>query len=613
MTALDLKLLTLLQEKKLLTAEQVQQVKLESVQSKKTEEAIILEKNLIPEKDYYRVKSEKYNIPFLEDINTLKPPESLLSQVSSDLIKEQQTIPFEETDQVIKIVMSDPFDIHAIQSWKVKFPQKKIEVYAGTPSEIRSFINVQLSSAITGEVKEALAKVEEPQEAIKEIDVDATETLESAKLQDAPIAKIVNSILVFATQIDSSDIHIEPMESQIRIRYRVDGVMSERLALPKTVQSAITARLKIMSDLKIDETRMPQDGRLFINVSDRKFDLRISFVPTVYGEKIVMRLLERSTGIPPLETSGLRGTAYQRYIDATSLTTGIILVTGPTGSGKSQTLAGTLSRLNKPGVNIVTAENPVEFRIRGVNQIQINHDIGLDFSIVLRSILRQDPDIVMVGEIRDKETAELAVRAALTGHLVLSTLHTNDAASAVPRLVDMGIEPYLVTSTVRAVVAQRLVRTICMHCRQAVLMDEPTLHNVTEKLSQIKGFDLDKYLTLLADRKAPNDDPSSIEYRLNPPIQPMEIDKKTGEKKIYLYKGKGCAVCGQSGYKGRTGIFEVLNMTEQFADMVIENRPAEELEVLAIKQGMIPMTLDGYLKALEGITTIEEVLRVAKS
>jgi type IV pilus assembly protein PilB len=379
--------------------------------------------------------------------------------------------------------------------------------------------------------------------------------------------------------------------------------MTEKLRLPKNILSAIVARIKVLADLKIDEKRIPQDGRFPIKVGPRKVDLRVSTLPTVNGEKVVMRLLERTGGVPSLETTGLRGVSYKTYIDGAKATNGIILVTGPTGSGKTRTLAGTLDKLNEPIVNIVTIENPVEIRIPGVNQVQINPDAGLTFPAALRSILRQDPDIVMVGEIRDEETARLAVQASLTGHLVLSTLHTNSAAAALPRLLDMGIEAYLLSAVLNMSVAQRLPRRICKHCKEAYVATQEDVDEINKVLGNIKDFNVVDYLNA----KCKTEENSSSKTSIKCPI-----DKGNGNYDIYLYRGKGCDECSHTGYAGRVGIFEVLKVSETIGRMIMENRSADDLQHQAVKEGMVTILQDGYLKALEGITTIEEVLRVSR-
>jgi type IV pilus assembly protein PilB len=351
--------------------------------------------------------------------------------------------------------------------------------------------------------------------------------------------------------------------------------LQEKLTLPKGLHDSLVSRIKILSGLKIDEKRIPQDGRFNFRLAENEVDLRVSTLPTVHGEKVVMRLLKKTGGIPKLTDLGFRGPQLKLLEEAMAKPYGIILVTGPTGSGKSTTLYSTLSTLNKPGVNIMTLEDPVEYEIVGVNQVQINPQAGLTFATGLRSFLRQDPNIILVGEIRDSETTQLALQAALTGHLVFSTLHTNDAATAIPRLIDLGGEPFLIASVLNAVIGQRIVRRICEHCKESY----PATPELTENIKQVLG-DL--------------------------------LPQKTLVEGITLYRGKGCAECSNSGYLGRLGIYEVIHITPAINKMIIQHLTAQEIEEQAKKEGLIAMKPDGYLKALEGITTIEEVLRVAE-
>ena len=609
-TGVDTRLLAALVERGLIKPDMPDQIKLECAQQNKTEVQVILEKKLISEHDLYKTKAAVYNVQFIEDISVIDPSPELIAGINLDALKEQQSFPFEITETKVKVIMADPFNINSIQFWKVKYIPRQVEVYTAAPSEIADYIGTRFGSMIGGDVQAAVSNYQ--QESGNKETVISTDDVSDVgqNLQSAPVAKIVNSILVFAAQSGASDIHIEPQEKSVRIRYRIDGVLTEKLTLPRELLSPIVARIKIMSDMKIDETRLPQDDRLFITVGERKFDLRVSTLPSVVGEKIVMRLLERTTGIPPLEESGLRGSAYKRFVESISLTNGIVLVTGPTGSGKTRTLASTISRLNDPKVNIVTIEDPVEIRIQGVTQVQINHEIGLDFAMVLRSVLRQDPNVVMVGEIRDEETARLAIRAALTGHLVLSTLHTNGAIASLVRLIDMGIEPFLVASTVKCVVAQRLVRTICPNCRKEYQATPEIISEITHVLGGIQNFDVYRYIDALSKRAVPPAD--SPEFKYSPPVKPVET-AADGGKIMYLYRGEGCTRCGGTGYKGRMAIFEVATVTDKMSSGIARNAEFDSLEKMALEEGMISMVQDGYLKAVEGITTIEEVARVAKS
>lgn len=578
-----------------------EEVKIAMTQSRKQAEQILLELGYANEQDIVKAKSEEFSIPYV-DLSQVEIKENVLNQIDPDLLKAHRAIPFEDTQTTLKVAMVDPFDIPAIQALQRGVPNgKKMSVYFATPSQVKDIQDRRMGQAITSEVSEALEDVEQPVTELEESSEDITAV--EGSLASAPVARIVNSILQYGAKINSSDIHIEPLEKSIRVRYRVNGIMVEKIKLPKSVLSSVVARIKILSKLKIDEKRIPQDGRFQIKIGERRIDLRVSTLPTVHGEKVVMRLLERTGGVPALETTGLRGAAYKTYLQGIQATTGIILITGPTGSGKSRTMAGSISKLNKEEVNIITLEDPVEIRIAGVSQVQINPDVGLTFASGLRSILRQDPDIIMVGEVRDEETARLAVQAALTGHLVLSTLHTNSASAALPRILDMGIEAYLIAAVLDMVVAQRLPRRICTNCREAYVASAEVVADINKKLGTIKDFDVVKYL--LAKCSAQKAGSDGLEVK-------CPVDRGGGQHDVFLYKGRGCDRCENTGYSGRIGIFEVLKITESVGRMIMENRSADEIEHEAVKNGMITMLQDGYLKALEGITTLEEVLRVCR-
>lgn len=599
-------LLKYLQQNNLIDAEGVRKVLLERSRSSKTEEAIIKELELVDEVVLAKAKSTIFNIPFIE-LSTVNVPESAIAEVPIDNLARYRAVPFERGDGYVKIAMEDPFDIQATQALQSKYPQgTRVQVYIATGTSISLILDRRVGDMMGSQVADALEDANIP---VATLDVGPDDSLEalSGDIGSAPVARIVNSILQYAVKAKSSDIHIETLEARVRVRFRVNGVMTERLSLPRSLSASVVSRIKIMSNLKIDEKRVPQDGRFQVQVNGSKTDIRVSIMPMIYGEKVVMRLLESDTENISLEDTGLRGHAYKVFLDALSVTNGIVLVTGPTGSGKTRTLACSLMKVNDPKVNIVSLENPVEIRVPGVTQVQINDEVGLTFANGLRSVLRQDPDIVMVGEIRDSETAQLAVQASLTGHLVLSTLHTNSAAAAIPRLVDMGIEPYLLASTIRTVAAQRLPRRVCKSCAQAYPVTPEVLRNINEVMATIKGFDLVSYINrLVASKSSEMSDNSENNFLKAPEIGP------DGVPVIYLYKGAGCDFCGGTGYAGRIGIFEVLDVTEKISRMIMEDVTDSDIKDVAIEQGMITMVQDGYLKALEGITTIEEVLRVSK-
>ncbi len=514
-------------------------------------------------------KAQILNIEGTDIIHVPVSPQAL-SFVPESIARKHILIPCELTDhdETLKIVMSNPFDVETIE-FLAKKTGKRIVPTLGLKDDIEATIEMFYAQGLTPDISEALKDVEPQVKTVNSQDL-------AASVKEAPIAKIVTTLLEFAVKGRASDIHIEPHELKTRVRYRIDGILQEKLILPKSIHDSLVSRIKIISDLKIDEKRIPQDGRFNFKMGDDEVDLRVSTLPTVHGEKVVMRLLKKTGGIPALTELGLRGPQLKTIEDAISKPYGIILVTGPTGSGKSTTLYSVLSKLNKPAVNIVTLEDPVEYQLKGVNQVQINPQAGLTFATGLRAFLRQDPNIILVGEIRDKETTSLALQAALTGHLVFSTLHTNDAATAIPRLIDLGGEPFLIASVLNAVLAQRIARKLCEHCR-APYSPSPEL---VDNLKSVLG-----------------------------PLLP-ESKLSAG---LTLYKPVGCDECSGSGYFGRIGMFEALAITPGVNKMIIQHTTARDIHTQALSEGLIAMKQDGYLKAIDGITTIEEVLRVAEA
>lgn len=429
-----------------------------------------------------------------------------------------------------------------------------------------------------GEEEAALIKAAEDEDRdIGKLLGEDIKTVDQLKeiIKEKSVPKLVAGIVSYALSLGSSDIHVEPEAKRVRVRFRVDGVLKDILALPTEYEAQVSSRIKILGTMKLDETRIPQDGRFSVGFKDREVDVRVSVLPTVYGEKTVMRILDKSQGILSLEDLGFVGSAFRIVMEQIKQPYGIILATGPTGSGKSTTLYAILNRINKPGVNVVTLEDPVEYEIAGVNQCQIRPKIGFTFAEGLRSILRQDPNIIMVGEVRDSDTAGMATHAALTGHLVLTTLHTNDAASALPRLINMGIEPFLITSSINLIIAQRLVRRICPKCREKADIPPALKEGIKKELDLI------------------------------PKNNKEDRDRFRGE--IQFFRGRGCSECTE-GFKGRLGIYELLVMNDEIESLAVSRRPASEIQTAAIKSGMLTMKQDGILKALDGLTTIDEIL-----
>lgn len=550
-----------------LDSKRAEQVKLTEIQSGSTQEEIIIKGGLVPESKLVEAKAKLYNIPYL-DLSTTPVAPDALSTISQEVAEKFGIFPvaLDKKDKSLTLAMTDPLDLTAIEFIEQK-TNLKVKPVAAEPSKIKDFIETRYVTTLTQEVTAALKEAEPEKE--------STSTFETSKggfIREEKIAEIVSHILDFAVKSRASDVHIEPQEKSTRVRYRIDGILIEKLTIPMALHDSLISRIKILSGMKIDEKRMPQDGRFNFKGSDAEVDLRVSSLPTTWGEKIVMRLLKKSGGVPELQELGLRGRGLKNLQDAILRPHGIILICGPTGSGKTTTLYSVISKLSTPKVNVVTLEDPVEYKIAGVNQVQINPGVGLTFASGLRSFLRQDPNVILVGEIRDRETADLAVQASLTGHLVFSTLHTNNASGALPRLLDMGAEPYLLASSMTCIVAQRVARKIHTECKESYSPE-------AKILEEIKGI-------------------------LGNLWQP------TGDAK--LFKGKGDVECGNSGYFGRIGLFEVLPITEKISKLILERASASIIEKQAKEEGMITLKQDGYLKVVEGITTLEEVLRVAQ-
>lgn len=569
--------------KGIITAEKAEEIKKDIVSSGKTMEDSIVAAG-IDESVVYKTKAEMFGIEFV-DLSTLEIDPGVLTRIPQDAAQKNMAVAFEQGMRGIKVAMSDPLDIQKIK-YIGAIVGGAVEPVFSAPHMIQFIIDNKYGAQVGSEVKEALADVDDSGIQIGTAVGEVTD-LSAGSLANAPVSKIVNMILEYAIRYDSSDVHIEPREDKISVRFRIFGVLSEKLTLPQKLHPAVVSRIKILANLKIDEHRVPQDGRFQVKLGTNNIDLRVSVVPAVYGEKIVMRLLKKGGGAMDLSKTGMRGHAYMVFKGALEKTQGIVLVTGPTGSGKTQTLASSLKILNTPEVNIMTLEDPVEIRVDGVNQIQVNADVGLTFARGLRAFLRQDPDIIMVGEIRDSETANLAVQAALTGHLVLATLHTNSAAGAPPRLIDMEVEPFLLASTMNVVLGQRLVRQICDQCIEAYYADSVIAAQIRNVLAPLTSYDIFK-------------------LKNNDKGDPNRVD----DDKIVLYRGKGCSKCNNTGYNGRVGIFEALEVTESVSKLILKRASTQDIQAAAVSNGMIRMAQDGFMKALEGITTVEEVLRV---
>lgn len=558
--------------------EQANELLVENISTGKKIETILKEKNIVSEEALTKAEADFHNIPFIKLAEVGTYPEAI-NQLPESSARHYQMVPFtyDKQKNTLSVAMKDPLDLTAIDFAQQKTGLRILAYYA-MPSEVERAIAEYYSQTLSSEVSAALeqtTQVAESQVKRQDLSQLANETIRSA-----PITKIVETMVTFAIKARASDIHIEPLEDRTRIRYRIDGILNEKLILPKSVHDAVVSRIKILSGLKIDEKRLPQDGRFNFAIEEQEVDLRVSTLPTIHGEKIVMRLLKKDLDVPTLEELGLSGIALHNVEKAAKVPHGIILITGPTGSGKTTTLYSLLHLINSPKVNIMTLEDPVEYQMPGINQVQINPQAGLTFASGLRSFLRQDPNIIMVGEIRDSETAELAIQASLTGHLVFSTLHTSSAAGALPRLMDMGAEPFLLASSMTLVMAQRVLRRINPNYTEEYQPEQAVIEDIKKVLG-------DKLLPWC---KQHNKDPNALT------LSRPKTDRPQNEPE----------------YKGRVAIFEVMQITEAIGRLILERKPAVEMERLALKDGMLLMKQDGYFKALEGVTTIEEVLRVAQ-
>jgi len=573
-----------LYEKKLITSDQLSAIKFENVNTGKSIEQIIKERDYVSGEEFAEAFGEVYGIEYANLAIGQVSPE-LLDIVPLDIAKKYHVVPFQLDGTKLSLAMVDPLDLQTIDFVERKTGYKVIP-FITTEKIISHVLDEQKGKELGEEITAAMEEITQNTVKIEEGQSDITD----ATIKDAPIARVVGMILETSVKSGASDVHIEPGEDYCRLRYRVDGILSEKRKIPREMTDSVVARIKILAGMKIDEKRIPQDGRFKVQVGKTETDLRVSTLPTVYGEKVVIRLLKEEGTVFTYKDLGMRGLTLKRFEEMTLKPNGMILVTGPTSSGKTVTLASTLSKINTIRVNVVTIEDPVEIRVPGVNQVQVNPQAGLTFSAGLRSFLRQDPNIIMVGEIRDAETAELAVHAALTGHLVLSTLHTNSSAGAIPRLLDMGIEDFFLASTVIGVLAQRLVRKVCPYCREE--------------------YDAPK--EIYEDIKAVLDELSANNVLMTKDPEIARIVKKALEKKeITLFRGKGCPKC-DNGYKGRVGIFELLAMSENIGTATLEKVPASKIEAIAKQEGMVTLLQDGYLRALEGDTTLEEIMRVTK-
>jgi type IV pilus assembly protein PilB len=517
---------------------------------------VLVERGVLTESQLVAALAQQIGLKFV-DLSDYPLDGAAVASVPATVCRRYNALPIGYDEGRLLVAMSDPANVFAIDDIR-SLTGAEVKPVVATKADVTAAIN---------RVHRADGDLDDLTMAFDNTDED--DDLSSLKdvVEDAPIVKFVNLLITQAIQDRASDIHIEPTERDLRVRFRIDGVLHEIMRSPKNIQSGVISRLKIMSDINIAERRIPQDGRLSVTVNQKKIDLRVATLPTVWGEKVVMRVLDNSTAMLKLSDLGFRDENYERYAVSFTKPYGMILVTGPTGSGKSTTLYATLNIVSKPEINVITVEDPVEYRIPGINQVQTNTKAGLSFASALRSILRSDPDVVLIGEVRDHETAQIAIEAALTGHLVLSTLHTNDAPSAITRLVEMGIEPFLVGSALDCILAQRLARRLCAKCREAYTPEAETLRQA--RFPWVEG-------------------------------EPLPT----------LYRAVGCSACAKTGYKGRLALHEVMPVSEEIERLAVERASAAVIGQVAREQGMKTLRDDGMAKVLGGVTTLEEILRV---
>ena len=585
-------LITLLTRNNIASVEQLNTLKEEGARLNRSLQEIVIEKQVITGPELTKLFATYADIPYIE-LDPRDIPQDILNKIPERIARQYNAIIFQvDDDGLVHLAMDDPDDVQA-----VSFIEK--EVGENTRIYIASHDNILMClENYRGDVNEELNEVIDIQ---REDDGSAQQVTEAEVAEDSPIAQTVNLLLEYAIRSQASDIHIEPREGFVQIRYSIDGVLREVNQLPRNVLGALVSRIKILSNLKIDERRVPQDGRFKIKVAGKQYALRVSTLPIADGEKVVMRILDESNQAITLNDLGYWGHSLKVITEAIAEPNGMVLITGPTGSGKSTSLFSVLTMLNRPDVNISTVEDPVEYKIPGVNQTQTNVKAGMTFANGLRALLRQDPNIIMVGEIRDGETANLGVQAALTGHLVFTTLHTNNAATCLPRLLDMGIEPFLIASTVKAVVGQRLVRRLCMACRQQYTPERPQVEEMIKLFNLREGqrfADIHNLEVQAAEEKVGGD-------------TPLSTDEKTI---LTMWKANpdGCDECNHTGYKGRIGIYEVLGTSIPVQKMIVSNATSNQIQDQAIAEGMLTMQTDGLIKSLRGNTTLEEVLRVTR-
>jgi len=582
----------LLLKSKLVSNDQLATLNEQKDKDKKPLQDLVVQNNTISEKDLIKLYAEEIDVPFVE-LAAKDIKNDYLKLLPERIARQYGAVVFDvDSEDVRQVAMADPDDIQAL-NFLQKQLNNNLRVHITTPSLLQSALD-----QYRGNISSELTKVIDS----NEVGEEANEVDESDLAEDSPVAQTVNIIIEYGIKAGASDVHIEPREDFVVVRYRIDGLLREANKLPRKLLGSLVSRIKILSNLKIDEHRAPQDGRFKVDVNGQVYALRVSTLPILDGEKVVMRILNESSKPADFTELGFWGSALNSMKNAIVQPHGMVLVTGPTGSGKSTTLFSVLSTLNTPNVNISTVEDPVEYHIIGANQTQVNPVAGMTFTNGLRALLRQDPNIIMVGEIRDGETADLAVQASLTGHLVFSTLHTSNAATCLPRLLDMGVEPFLIASTVRIVIAQRLVRRLCVDCRESFAPDAATL----KQLDKSFGLSVNG-----GEKRIHELETVALEDGIGKAGDTDKLSSSaSGITKLWKAHGQGCDACNHTGYKGRIGIYEVLDNTSEVQKMIVGSSTSELIEKAAISEGMLSMQLDGLVKSLRGQTTVEEVLRV---
>lgn len=559
---------------KILNEKQIKKAEEDSKKEKILIGNYLLNKGLVNEKIFYETIANYFQIPFI-DLKNLIIRKDILFLIPEPIAKAHEIIAFDQNDEFLFIATLDPLDLQTFEFIKKKI-NKKLKIHLADLKSIQEALR-QYHKSLEAEFKD-LTEVDRSQEGDKNLKELA---------EDLPVIRIVDTLLEYAIFEEASDIHIEPTEKNVVVRYRIDGILRDVMTLPKTVQAGVVARIKVLANLKIDEHRLPQDGRFKVNTDQYRVAFRVSIIPVFDGEKVVLRLLNESTKTLSLEQLGLERHALEIIKNNIKKPHGMILVTGPTGCGKTTTLYTIMNILNTPDVNISTIEDPIEYRMPRINQSQVNPKINFTFANGLRSLLRQDPNIIMVGEIRDQETAEIAINAAMTGHLVLSTVHTNDVATTPQRLINMGIPSFLVATTTIVIMAQRLARKICQNCIVSYNLDKRLVDDIN------RNFNIPEILRIMNREGVIAKDLKNLESLL-------------------FYQGKGCKQCNNTGYKGRIGLYEVLGITNKIQDLITRHVPASELQKAALEENMLTMLQDGFIKAKNGITTLEEVLRVTQ-